>query len=314
MLNRRRLLELGATGALLVRARPARAGSDDWRKDYPELVFAAIPSENSADLKEELGPFLTYLGRALGVKVSLRIVSDYAAVIEGQRAGNIHIAFYGPAAFARARMTGVRTDAFLTSVFGDGSRGFYSVLYVLASSPYKTIWDLKGKALGLVDSNSTSGNTVPRFMLDKLGIDPESYFSKVQYTGSHENALIALTQGTVDVAANYWNWAEDSNLLRMLAKGMLKHADGSPMKLEDFREIMRSDLLVNAPMAYLTDLPEPAKAAIRRAFLDAPKIDPAAYAKLPQGRDRAWLPVDNSAYDGMIELVKFVDALRKKRR
>lgn len=314
MLNRRNFLELGATGALLTRARPALAAADDWRKNYPELVFAAIPSENSADLKEEIGPFLNYLSRALNVKVSLRIVSDYAAVIEGQRAGNIHIAFYGPAAFARARMTGVRTDAFLTSVFGDGSRGFYSVLYVLASSPYKTIWDLKGKTLGLVDANSTSGNAVPRFMLDKLGIVPETFFSKVQYTGSHENALIALTQGTVDVAANYWNWAEDTNLLRMLAKGMLKNADGSPMKEQDFREILRSDLLVNAPLAYLADLPEPAKAAIREAFLDAQKIDPAAYAKLPQGRDRKWLPVDNSSYDGMIELVKFVDGLRKKRR
>lgn len=178
MLNRRGFLEFGAAGALLARACPALAVADDWRRDYPELVFAAIPSENSADLKEEVGPFLNYLARALDVKVSLRIVSDYAAVIEGQRAGNIHIAFYGPAAFARARMTGVRADAFLTSVFGDGSRGFYSVLYVLASSPYKTIWDLKGKALGLVDSNSTSGNAVPRFMLDSSASIPRRFSAR----------------------------------------------------------------------------------------------------------------------------------------
>ena len=38
--------------------------------------------------------------------------------------------------------------------------------------------------LGLVDPNSTSGNNVPRFALDGMKIDPESFFSKVVYTGS----------------------------------------------------------------------------------------------------------------------------------
>ena len=56
----------------------------------------------------------------------------------------------------------------------DGTVGYYSVFYVRADSPYKTIEDLKGKNLGLVDPNSTSGNNVPRFLLNKLKIDPEN--------------------------------------------------------------------------------------------------------------------------------------------
>ena len=46
---------------------------------------------------------------------------------------------------------------------------------------------------------------MPRFALDKMGIDPDTFFGKVVYTGSHENAVLALAQGTVDVAANWWN-------------------------------------------------------------------------------------------------------------
>ena len=138
------------------------------------------------------------------MKVTLRIANDYAAVIEGQRAGNIQIAYYGSASFARARLTGVKTDAFAIDINADGSKGYYSVFYVLATSPYQKIDDLKGKNLGLVDPNSTSGNNVPRFELDKMGIDPDTYFSKVVFTGSHENAVLALAQGTVDVAANQW--------------------------------------------------------------------------------------------------------------
>jgi phosphonate transport system substrate-binding protein len=81
---------------------------------------------------------------------------------------------------------------------------------------------LKGKNLGLVEPNSTSGNNMPRFTLNDLKINPEQFFDKVQFTGSHENAVLALAQGTVDVAANWWNADDDSNLTRMLTKGMLK--------------------------------------------------------------------------------------------
>ncbi len=125
-------------------------------------------------------------------------------------------------------MTGVKTQAFAIDVNSDGSKGYYSVFYVLAKSPYLSE-DLKGKNIGLVDPNSTSGNNMPRFKMDQMGVNPETYFSKVQFTGSHENAVLALAQGTVDVAANLRNKADDSNLTRMLNKHMLKSADGAEM-------------------------------------------------------------------------------------
>ena len=106
-----------------------------------------------------------------------------------------------------------------------GELGIHSVFYVKADSPYKTIADLKGKNLGLVDPNSTSGYNVPLYALDKMQIEPETFFGKVVNTGSHENAIIALGQGTVDVAANWWNDAQESNLLRMARKGMAKAED-----------------------------------------------------------------------------------------
>jgi hypothetical protein len=108
------------------------------------------------------------------------------------------------------------------------------MFFVKASSPHKKIEELS-KNLGLVDPNSTSGNNVPRFELNKMGIaDADTYFGKVVFTGSHENALLALAQGTVDVAANQWTSDDDSTLAQMLHKGMLKNADGSALKNDDF--------------------------------------------------------------------------------
>src|SRR5246500_5172886 len=308
MINRRTVIESAAALAFTASA----ASAQDWKAKYPEITFAVVPAENASGVTERFGPFIAYLWKELGVKVTLRVANDYAAVIEGQRAGNIHIGYYGPASFSRARLTGVKTDAFVIDVNSDGSKGYYSVFYVLAKGPYQKIEDLKGKNLGLVDPNSTSGNNMPRFKLNAMGIDPDAFFAKTQVTGSHENAVLALAQGTVDVAANWWNADDDSNLTRMLTKGMVKNADGTPMKKEDFRIIVKSDLIINSPYAYLSDLPDPMKAAIKQAFLDAAQKDPEAFKKLSDGKNRPWEPIANKDYDKTIELIKFVDSLRKK--
>jgi phosphonate transport system substrate-binding protein len=290
----------------------ASASAEDWKAKYPEITFAVVPAENGSGVTERYTAFVNYLSKELGIKVNLRVANDYAAVIEGQRAGNIHIGYYGPASFARARVTGVKTDAFVIDVNADGTKGYYSVFYVLNKSPYHKLEDLKGKNLGLVDPNSTSGNNMPRFKMNQMGVDPDAYFSKVIFTGSHENAVLALAQGTVDIAANWWNADDDSNLTRMLNKNMVKSSDGTPMKKEDFRIIVKSDLIINSPYAYLNNLPDDMKAAITQAFIAAPEKDKEAFKKLSDGKNLPWQPITNADYDKTIEMIKFVDNLRKK--
>lgn len=301
MFTRRLLLAAAATLAL---AAPAIA--QDWKAKYPELVYAIIPAENSGTVLDRWSPFVDYLSKQLGTKVTLRIANDYAAVIEGQRAGNIHIAQYGPASYARARMTGVKIEPFAIEVNPDGSRGYHSVLWTKASAPYQSIQDLKGKNLCLVDPNSTSGNNVPRLSMDKLGIDPDKFFGKVVYAGSHENVIFAVNQGTCDAGFNLWINDKESTLRRMAAKGAVK--------AEDFRQIFRSDLIVNSPIAYMTDLPEDLRQNISAAIIEMPAKAPEVLAKIFDGKGGGYQAIDHSAYEPIVELNTFVDTLRKKRR
>lgn len=310
MISRRHLL----AGAALLAVLASPAAAQDWKSKYSEINFAVVPAENASGVTERWTPFVNYLSKELGIKVNLRIANDYAAVIEGQRSGNIQLASYGSASFARARLTGVKTDAFANDINADGSTGYYSVFFVKASSSYKNVDQLKGKNLGLVDPNSTSGNNVPRFELDKMGIsDPDAYFGKVVFAGSHENALLALSQGTVDVAANQWTSDDDSTLAQMVTKGMLKNADGSAMKKDDFRIIHKSAQIINGPYAYSSDLPEDMKAAIAKAFFEAPTKDKTAFDRLSDGQKKGFHPATTRDWDGTIELIKFVDSLRKKK-
>lgn len=125
MLNRRLLLAAAATLALAAPSTAAETGAA-WKEKYPELVYAIIPAENSGTVIDRWTPFVDYLSQQLGTKVTLRVANDYAAMIEGQRSGNIHIAQYGPASYARARMTGVKIEPFAIEVNADGTRGYYS--------------------------------------------------------------------------------------------------------------------------------------------------------------------------------------------
>ena len=201
-------------------------------------------------------------------------------------------------------MIGVKITPFAIEVSKGGVKGYHSVFYVKANSPYQTIADLKGKNIGLVDPNSMSGNNAPRFALNAMKIKPEDFFGKVVYTGSHVNAVMALNQGTVDVAANWWNNENDSELQRLVDKGMVKK--------EDFRMIFKSEQIVNSPLAYLDSLPADLKKKIAQAFFDAPKKDKAAFDKLSDGKMEPFEPVTHEAYLPVLELNKFVDSLRKK--
>lgn len=300
MLTRRLLI-----GAAALAAAAGAASAQDWKAKYPELVMAVVPAENASGVLDRYQPFVDYLSKEVGVPVKIRVANDYAAVIEGMRSGNIHIGYYGPSSYVRAwTVTNKGVEPFVTTINSDKSVGYYSVLYVRANNPATKIEDLKGKNLCLVDPNSTSGSNVPRFAMSKMGIEPDKFFNKVVYAGSHENAIIGVQQGTCDAAFNWWNSEFDSNFSRMVNKKLVK--------AEDFKIIFRSDLLAGSPYAYLASLPEDLKSKIKTAFIESPKKAKEAFDKLSDGKDLGFQPVTHKDYESAVELQKFVDGLRKK--
>ncbi len=301
--NRRARSVFAAVTALLALTVGAFA---EWRKTTPELTFAVVPAENADGVLQRYEPMMAYLTKALGVPVKLRVSADYAAVIEALKNGQAHFAHLGPAAYARAQIvTGNAVEPLVSVVDKTNTIGYYAVLYVRKDDAALKLEDLKGRPVCLVDPNSTSGNNVPRFMMHKMGIDPESYFSKVVYAGSHENAVTALQQKTCDGAFNWWNSPEASNLLRMSKKGMVK--------AEDFRIVMKSDLIPGSPISVLASQPQAMKDAIRKALLDVHTADPAAFNRLTDGKYLRYDVVDREMYGVVIELTQFVDRLRKKK-
>ena len=310
MINRRFLF----AGAIALAFTASAASAQDWKAKYPELVMALVPAENATGVLARVGPFAGYLTRELGVKVTLRVANDYTAVIEGQKNRQIHIGQYGPGSYARAStVSNGNVIPFATLRNSGGVIGYYSVMYVRADSEYKSVADLKGKILGLVDVESTSGFKAPAFFLADQGFAVEKHFKLAQTTGSHENAIFALSTGTVDAAVNWWNGEDDSNLRRMLTKGVLKNPDGTPMTPSDFRIVWKSPMLPGSPFAMLADMPEDLKAAIIQAFVDAPKKNKAAFDALTDGKVENFARVSKEDYVESVKMNLWLDAQRKHR-
>ena len=304
MFTRRLLLRTTIAAGALALAGTAQA--QGWQGRYPELVLAVVPAENASGVSERFGPFVEYLSKELGTKVTLRIANDYAAVIEGLRSGQVHIAHMGPAAYARASIvTQDGIEPLVTMANSEGAIGYYSVLYVRANDTARSLQDLRGRNLCLVDLNSASGNNVPRYALSKLGIEPESHFDRVVYSGSHENAVIALSQGTCDAAFNWWNTERESNLQRMATKGMVK--------TEDFRIVFRSELIPGSPVAMMRSTPEPLRRAVQQAFVDAAEKGREAFLRISDGNATGYVPVKAEDYRVMIDLSRYIDQMRRRR-
>lgn len=287
--------------ALSVLSMLSPSHSQDWRANYPELVYMIVPDTDATTEAKKFQPMLDYLSKRIGVPVRLKQAGPCEDTTEGQRTGRVHIASYcGAATFARAYLSGVKVEPFAMDINADGTKGYQSVFFVKKNSPYHSIRDLNGKVLGLGREDSTSGDLEPRYMLSQLGVTPEEFFKRVVYTGSHEDNIVALRDGKVDVAAA---------------------ADDAPARISkslatQFRSILSSEILPNPPLAYLSDMPEELKSVIRNAFLEIGQNGMAAFDTRAGSNQSAkpWIPADLQVYQHTIDMMKLIDQTRSNKR
>ena len=77
--------------------------------------------------------------------------------------------------------------------------------------------------------------------------------------------------------------------------------------------MFRSDLIAGSPWAFLASLPADLKAAIVKAFNEAPTKAKTAYDRLSDGQDRGFQAVTHGDYQAIVDLQKFVDDMRRRR-
>lgn len=184
--------------ALLLTGIPALAQTKSGCRT--ELRFGLLPSdESTVNARYEL--LFGYLEAQTGSRIRHTIGADYAAIIVAMANSKLDMALIGPESYVQA----AKLTPVIPLVMADNVKtglGYYASLYVRADSPYKTLADLKGKALAFVDPNSTSRYLMPLVhLLKDARVRPEAHFSQVLFAGNHNASLLSLLNKKVEVAA-----------------------------------------------------------------------------------------------------------------
>lgn len=273
------------------------AQAEDWRKQYPEVTLGVVTSENEADRLTRYQPVRAYLERVLGVKIHWRTATDYAGIIEGVKAKKIELARFGPASYAQCWIvTNGAVEPLLGEVDEQGTAGYHAVIIVKTDSPYHNLEDLRGKKLAFADPNSTSGYQAPLYFLMEQGYDAKALFAETAFSGSHENSVMALLNGTFDAAATWWNNDTYSNPQRMEAKGMIPPGQ--------WRVVWQSPRLPSSPWAMPTFLPEPMRQDVTAALLAMPEADAEAWKALNDGKVKGYQRVTHQEYEPIVRMIQ----------
>ncbi|MGD1714482.1 phosphonate ABC transporter substrate-binding protein [Hydrocoleum sp. CS-953] len=257
-----------------------------------EIKFGIISTESQTNQRPIWEPLIKAFSDSIGLPVKAFYVTQYVAVIEAMRTGNIHLAWYGGKSYIEAAKR-ANAEAFAQTVDTEGGKGYYSHLITNKNNPIVA----EAKAMGgdkyviknaanltfaFNDPNSTSGFLVPSYyVFAQNGVDPKKIFKRLVFSGSHEATALAIANNQVDVATN-----NNESLDRL--------QQTNPKARANIETIWTSTLIPSDPIAYRKDLPADLKQKIRNFFYnfkDAAVLKPHGWSGFDQANDQTWNPI-----------------------
>lgn len=172
-----------------------------------EVVMGFNPAENAEVLESNGKLFAQYYKDKVGMNVKTFIATDYTALIEALRSGQVDFAFLPPFSFVKAEEV-ADAQVLLKSV-RKGNPFYFAAIITRKDKGFKSIEDLKGRNIAWVDPSSSAGHIFPKAgLMDKKKIDPDKFFGRQIFAGSHDALVLAVLNGTVDAGATFANDAQ----------------------------------------------------------------------------------------------------------
>ncbi|MGE2713345.1 phosphate/phosphite/phosphonate ABC transporter substrate-binding protein [Mycolicibacterium litorale] len=271
---------------------------------FPDTItLAAIPAENSADMRASYDPLIKLLEKETGSTVEFVQASDYAGVVEGMIANNVDLAFFGPFAYVVAGLNGAKITPVGAVVAEEGAEPGYQS-YGLARSDNAAVnglADFAGKKVCFVDPGSTSGFLYPSAGLIEAGVTKSGTEADISaamtpiFAGSHDASALSIKNGDCDAG-----FAFDS----MVDETMIQKGDLAP---GDLKTVWKSEMIAGSVFAANDSLGQETIDKLTAVFTEKANAKVMAAEGFCEGDaclitdERAWgvVAVDDSAYDGV---------------
>ncbi|MBT4864251.1 MAG: phosphate/phosphite/phosphonate ABC transporter substrate-binding protein [Planctomycetaceae bacterium] len=161
----------------------------------PVLKIGVLPDESREKLAERYEPLRRYLSESLGLRCELVFYENYLAIVEAFGDGSIDLAYFGGLTFVQAMAA---FDA-VPLVMRDVDSRFTSYVVARADSTETDLAGYKNSAIAFGSRLSTSGHLMPRYFLAEQDITPETFFSKVHYSATHDATVEGVRDGTAEI-------------------------------------------------------------------------------------------------------------------
>ena len=169
----------------------ASSGTDSSK----ELTFATPPGTDDPEEQQIMADLATMAGEASGRTIKNLQPADYLGVVEAVRNGSVDVAVLSQFSAALA----YKTDSVDPLLVWGASKEPASFCLTRTDSGINTLADVKGRQVAFVDPGSTTGYFMPKSLLAKSGLTDGTDY-KSTFAGSHDSAVMAMVNGSVDVA------------------------------------------------------------------------------------------------------------------
>ncbi len=192
-------LALCASAALAACAAPPPAARQAAQPQT--FVISAIPDQDPEKLNRLYGKVSDYLKEQLGVQVVYKPVTDYAAVVNAFRTGDVDMVWFGGLTGVQARL---QVDGAQAIIQRDIDANFHSVFIANAAAGIQPFDDisgltaLKGRTFTFGSESSTSGRLMPQFFMNKAGVALSDLKGEPGFSGSHDKTIKLVEAGTYE--------------------------------------------------------------------------------------------------------------------
>jgi len=256
-------------------------------------VAAMISPKETFDLYRQL---LAYLGGKLGKDLEFVQRKTYAEIDELLKKGEIDLAFICSGPYVAGREKFGFEPLALPEVHG--SHFYRSYLIVNKESPIHRLEELKGRTFAFTDPDSNTGRLVPTYWLAEMHEQPETFFSHIVYTYSHDNSIMAVARNLVDGAAVdglIWEFYQQKN----------------PTFTSKTRIIKKSEPFGIPPLVASKDLSSESKGRIRQVLFSMHQ-DPEGKKILAELMIDRFIAPQEEWYDNLRKMYRQVEGVKDK--
>lgn len=180
-------------------------------KSDDEIVFGVNPFTSPERIKKDYQPVLEKVAHAAGLKARLLIVKDYEDLTTKINQGILDVAWYSPFAYVKAKE---KIDVVpMVTPRSNGKTSYNGYIITRKDSGIKSVKDVSGKTFAYVDKHSASGYVYARYLMKKVGINPDTQLGSVAFLGSHDKVIQSVLEGEFQIGATFSEAFEDAKKL-----------------------------------------------------------------------------------------------------